>query len=132
MRLTVKPCNSQPVEIKHHQLSNRLEISFDDGSVFMLPSPYLRVYTQSAEAVGHAAGQEVLQVAKENVTITDIKPIGHYAICPTFSDGHNSGIYTWDFLYLLGSEYEALWADYLRRLAAAANQAGAPSCPHSH
>lgn len=119
MRLTVKPCNSLPVEIKHHTVSNRLEIRFDDGSIFLLPSEYLRVYTPSAEAVGHAPGQEILQVGKEQVTIKDIKPIGQYAICPVFSDGHDSGIYTWDFLYLLGSEYEQLWTDYLCRLKAA-------------
>jgi len=118
MRLTVKPCNSQPTEIKLHQVSNILEISFDNGSVFKLPCEYLRVYTQSAEAVGHAPGQEVLQIGKENVTIKEIKPIGNYAICPVFSDGHNTGIYTWDFLYKLGAEYPALWADYLDKLEA--------------
>jgi DUF971 family protein len=77
MRLTTKPTHSHPTEIKLHQVSNILEISFDDGNVFTLPSEYLRVYTPSAEAVGHAPGQEVLQIGKENVTITDIKPIGN-------------------------------------------------------
>jgi len=91
MRLTVPPCNSLPVEIKHHTVSNRLEIRYDDGNVFLLPSEYLRVYTRSAEAVGHGPGQEVLQVGKENVTITAIKPVGQYAICLVFSDGHDSG-----------------------------------------
>jgi DUF971 family protein len=118
MRLTVKPCHAQPTEIKLHQVSNILEISFDDGSVFKLPAEYLRVYTQSAEAVGHAAGQEILQTGKETVTIKEIKPIGNYAICPVFSDGHATGIYTWDFLYMLGAEYPALWADYLKKLQA--------------
>lgn len=122
MRIPVKPCNSQPTEIKLHQVSNILEISFDDGSVFKLPCEYLRVYTQSAEAVGHAPGQEVLQVGKENVTIKEIKPIGNYAICPVFSDGHDTGIYTWDFLYKLGAEYPALWAGYLAKLEIAGHQ----------
>ncbi|CAA9889905.1 conserved hypothetical protein [Candidatus Methylobacter favarea] len=119
MRLTAKPVNARPVEIKLHQVSNRLEISFDDGSVFKLPCEYLRVYTPSAEALGHGPGQEILQVGKEDVTFKAIKPIGNYAIAPVFSDGHNTGIYTWDLLYKLGAEYQTLWADYLERLAAA-------------
>jgi DUF971 family protein len=119
MRLTITPCNSLPVEIKHHQLSNRLEISFDDGSVFVLPVEYLRVYTQSAEAVGHGPGQETLQTGKEAVTIKEIRPIGNYGILLAFSDGHDTGIYTWDALYLLGTDYQTLWADYLHQLAEA-------------
>ena len=122
MRLTVNPCNAWPTEIKLHQVSNILEISFDDGNVFKLPCEYLRVYTPSAEAVGHAPGQEILQMGKENVTITEIKPVGNYAIAPVFSDGHNSGIYTWDLLYKLGSEYQMLWADYLNKLEAAGHK----------
>ncbi len=119
MRLTAKPTNTRPVEIKLHQISNIVEISFSDGSVFKLPCEYLRVYTPSAEAVGHAPGQEVLQVGKEDVSIKEIKPIGNYAIAPVFSDGHDSGIYTWDLLYKLGAEYQTLWADYLHNLEAA-------------
>ncbi len=119
MRLTAKPSNTHPTEVKLHQVSNVVEISFDNGSVFKLPCEYLRVFTPSAEAVGHAPGQEVLQVGKEDVTITEIKPVGNYAIAPVFSDGHNSGIYTWDFLYKLGAEYTTLWADYLNKLEAA-------------
>jgi len=126
MRLTVEPCNSHPTEIKLHQVSNILEISFDDGSVFKLPAEYLRVYTPSAEAVGHAPGQEVLQVGKEDVTIKKIKPIGNYAIAPIFSDGHNSGIYTWDLLYKLGAEYQILWANYLHNLEAAGHKRKEP------
>ncbi len=122
MRLTVTPCNTWPTEIKLHQVSNILEISFDDGSVFILPCEYLRVYTPSAEALGHAAGQEILQVDKENVTIIEIKPIGNYAISPVFSDGHSTGIYTWDLLYKLGAEYQTLWADYLNKLEAAGHK----------
>ena len=127
MRLTAKPSNTHPTEIKLHQVSNVVEISFDDGSVFKLPCEYLRVYTPSAEAVGHAPGQEVLQVDKEDVTIKEIKPIGNYAIAPVFSDGHNSGIYTWDLLYKLGAEYPALWADYLHNLEAAGHKRKKPT-----
>lgn len=119
MRLTAKPCNTHPTEIRLHQVSNVVEISFDDGSVFKLPCEYLRVYTPSAEAVGHAPGQEVLQLGKEEVSIKEINPVGNYAIGPVFSDGHNSGIYTWDFLYKLGAEYPALWANYLHKLETA-------------
>ena len=119
MRLTVKPCNTWPTEIKLHQVSSILEISFDDGSVFKLPCEYLRVYTPSAEALGHAPGQEVLQVNKEHVTINEINPLGNYAIALVYSDGHSTGIYTWDLLYKLGAEYPALWADYINKLEAA-------------
>jgi DUF971 family protein len=127
MRLTAKPTNTHPTEIKLHQVSNIVEISFDDGSVFKLPCEYLRVFTPSAEAVGHAPGQEVLQVGKEDVTIKEIKPVGNYAISPVFSDGHNSGIYTWDLLYKLGAEYPALWAEYLHNLEAAGHKRKQPT-----
>jgi DUF971 family protein len=132
MRLTVQPCHTIPTEIKLHQVSRLLEISFDDGSVFKLPYEYLRVYTPSAEAVGHAPGQEVLQVGKEDVTIEEIKPIGNYGITPVYSDGHSTGIYTWDLLYKLGAEYPALWADYLQRLEAAGHQRKASPQPTEH
>jgi DUF971 family protein len=122
MRLTVKSSNTWPTEIKLHQVSSILEISFDDGSVYQLPCEYLRVYTPSAEAIGHAPGQEILQVDKEDVTIKEIKPIGNYAISPVFSDGHNSGIYTWDLLYKLGAEYQKLWTNYLNKLEAAGHK----------
>ena len=122
MRLTVKPCNTWPTEIKLHQLSNILEISFDNGSDFQLPCEYMRVYTPSAEAVGHGLGQEVLQINKEDVGILEIKPIGNYAICPVFSDGHDSGIYTWDLLYKLGAEYQDLWVNYLQELETAGHK----------
>lgn len=132
MRLTVQPCHAIPTEIKLHQVSRLLEVSFDDGSVFKLPYEYLRVYTPSAEAVGHAPGQEVLQVGKEDVTIEEIKPIGNYGIAPVYSDGHGTGIYTWDLLYKLGAEYPALWADYLQRLEAAGHQRRASPQPTEH
>ena len=126
MRLTVQPCNAHPTEIKLHQVSRMLEISFDDGSVFKLPYEYLRVYTPSAEAVGHGPGQEVLQLGKEDVTIKEIKPMGHYGIAPVFSDGHSTGIYTWDLLYKLGAEYPALWKSYLHNLEIAGHKRNEP------
>jgi DUF971 family protein len=116
MRLTVEPSNCTLTEIKLHQLSHILEVSFDNGETFKLPCEYLRVYTPSAETLGHAPGQETLQTGKENINITQIKPIGNYGISPTFSDGHNSGIYSWDMLYKLGSEYPTLWGKYLQKL----------------
>ncbi len=116
MRVIVKPCNSLPTEIKLHQVSKILEIHYDDGSVFELPCEYLRVFTQSADAVGHGPGQEVLQTGKEEVAIVALEPVGNYAIRPTFSDGHDTGLYTWDLLYKLGADYPCLWAGYLRKL----------------
>lgn len=119
MRLKITPCHCTPTEIKLHKVSAVLEIHFDDGSIFEMPSEFLRVYTQSAEAVGHGPGQETLQIGKQDVTITDIRPVGNYAIALTFSDGHNSGIYSWDLLYKLGSEFPLLWSAYLEQLSAA-------------
>jgi DUF971 family protein len=107
----------QPTDITLHAASRVLEISFDDGKTFKLPFEFLRVYSPSAEVRGHGPGQETLQVGKRDVTITSLDPIGHYAIQPNFSDGHSSGIYSWEYLYHLGMEQERLWADYLARLA---------------
>ena len=108
-----------PTAIKLHQVSRVLEIAFDDGHTFRLPYEYLRVYSPSAEVRGHSPSQEVLQVGKRDVTIPEVEPVGHYAIRPTFSDGHNSGIYTWEYLYDLGVRQDALWQRYLERLAKA-------------
>lgn len=108
-----------PTEITLHQQSNRLEIAFDDGSRFQLPVEFLRVYSPSAEVRGHGKGQETLQIGKRGVTITALEPVGSYGIRPTFSDGHDSGIFSWDVLHYLGANQDALWADYLERLAAA-------------
>ena len=108
-----------PTEITLHQQSNRLEIAFDDGSRFQLPVEFLRVYSPSAEVRGHGKGQETLQTGKREVTITALEPVGSYGIRPTFSDGHDSGIFSWDVLHYLGANQDALWADYLARLAAA-------------
>ena len=122
MRLKIDPCGTLPTEIKLHQVSAVLEIGFDNGQTFHLPCEYLRVYTPSAEAVGHGPGQEILQVGKEAVTIREIQPVGNYGIQPIFSDGHSTGIYSWDLLYKLGKDYESLWQDYLNRLQQAGYQ----------
>lgn len=108
-----------PTEIKLHQKSRMLEIRFEDGAHFELPCEYLRVYSPSAEVRGHGPGQEVLQTGKEGVGITAIRPVGNYGICPHFSDGHDTGIYTWETLYNLGVHQRELWGEYLRRLRAA-------------
>ena len=108
-----------PTQIVLHQKSKMLELAFDDGAHFQLPFEFLRVMSPSAEVKGHGPGQEVLQVGKRNVLLTDIEPVGSYAIKLVFDDGHDSGLYTWDYLHRLGSSQEALWQDYLRQLEAA-------------
>lgn len=112
----------RPTDIKLHQKSRTLEISFDDGSNFSLPCEYLRVYSPSAEVRGHGPGQEVLQIGKENVNITAIEPVGSYAVCLHFDDGHNTGIYSWDWLYHLGQDQEKLWSEYLARMEQAGHK----------
>jgi len=111
----------QPTEIKLHQKSRVLEIAFADGSAFSLPCEFLRVYSPSAEVRGHGPGQEVLQVGKKDVEITRIEPVGSYAIQLTFSDGHDTGIYSWDLLYDYGKRQQDMWGHYLKRM----EQAGA-------
>lgn len=108
-----------PTEIKLHQKSRLMEVSFDDGERFSLSFEFLRVYSPSAEVRGHGPGQEVLQVGKRDVDIVSLDPVGSYAVRPVFSDGHDSGIYSWDHLYLLGKQRDELWSDYLRRLVEA-------------
>ena len=108
-----------PTEIRLHQKSRVLEIAYSDGKSFRLPCEFLRVYSPSAEVRGHGPGQEVLQTGKREVEIRSLEPDGSYAVQPLFSDGHNTGIYSWDYLYELGLEQEERWADYLRKLAAA-------------
>jgi DUF971 family protein len=115
----------QPTEIKLHQKSRVMEISFADNRTFQLPYELLRVYSPSAEVRGHGPGQEVLQVGKRDVDISSLEPSGSYAIQPTFSDGHSTGIYSWDYLYWLGKNRETLWREYLERL----EQAGASREP---
>jgi len=109
----------QPVEIKLHQRSRLLEISFADGNAFRLPCEFLRVYSPSAEVRGHGPGQEVLQTGKKNVEITKVEPVGHYAVQLTFSDGHDTGIYSWDLLYDYGRNQDEMWRHYIGRMEAA-------------
>lgn len=114
-----------PSEIKLHQQSRVMEIAFDNGDRFQLPYEYLRVYSPSAEVRGHGPGQETLQVGKRNVEIKNVEPVGHYAIAIVFSDGHDSGIFSWDYLYDLGRYQEDYWKSYLLRM----EQAGASREP---
>ena len=111
--------NPRPTNLVLHQKSQVLEILFDDGSQFNLPSEYLRVYSPSAAVKGHGPGQEVLQYGKQNVGIDRIEPQGAYAVKLCFDDGHDTGLYTWKLLYKLGVNYAELWQDYLRRLGEA-------------
>lgn len=132
-----------PTALNVRTQSRVLEISFDDGKDFVLPFELLRVYSPSAEVRGHGKGQEVLQIGKRNVGISAVEPVGNYAVKPVFSDGHESGIFTWDYLYSLGDNQDKLWLDYLERLHAAGHpdetgrDAAAPektggACGHKH
>jgi DUF971 family protein len=128
----------QPTTVTVHQTSRVLEIGFDDGALFRIPFEMLRVFSPSAEVQGHGPGQEVLQTGKRDVGINGVEAVGHYAIQPTFSDGHESGIFSWTYLYDLGSRQEELWQNYLDRLAQAGKDrnepmiaaAGGGSCSH--
>ena len=111
--------NHIPTALTLHKASRTLEISFDDLGSVSLSCEFLRVYSPSAEVRGHGRGQEVLQTGMRTIEITAIEPVGNYAIRPVFSDGHDSGIYSWDFLHSLCSEHEQLWQTYLQRLEAA-------------
>jgi DUF971 family protein len=108
-----------PTRIVAHQQSRKLEIEFSDGAIFQLPYEFLRVNSPSAEVRGHGPGQEVLQVGKINVGLKSLEPVGNYAVQPLFDDGHNTGIFSWDYLYELGRDQASLWAKYLDKLAAA-------------
>ncbi len=115
-----------PQALTLHSQSRVLEISFSDGAVFRIPFELLRVYSPSAEVKGHGAGQETLQTGKRLVEVLDVVQVGNYAVQPTFSDGHNSGIFAWDYLYFLGSQQARLWAEYEAKLAAAGVGRDAP------
>ena len=101
-----------PTAITVHQQSRVLEVGFSDGQTFRIPFELMRIYSPSAEVQGHGPGQEVLQTGKREVELTELEPVGNYAVQPTFSDGHNSGIFSWDYLYFLGSQEAQLWAQY--------------------
>jgi DUF971 family protein len=115
-----------PLDITVHSASKVLEIAFSDGQTFRIPFELMRVYSPSAEVQGHGPGQESLQTGKRDVTVQALTAVGHYAVQPTFSDGHDTGIYTWDYLHFLGSQQERLWSDYHQRLAAAELDRDAP------
>jgi DUF971 family protein len=112
-----------------HQASRLLEIGFDDGARFSIPFELMRVYSPSAEVQGHGPGQEVLQTGKRDVGIDTIVPVGHYAVQPRFSDGHDTGIFSWEYLYRLGAEQQELWSRYEQRLQAAGLSRDAPMQP---
>jgi DUF971 family protein len=134
------PPAPQPTAIVVHQQSRVLEVGFADGASFRLPFELLRVYSPSAEVQGHGPGQEVLQTGKREVELTALEPVGNYAVQPSFSDGHESGIYSWEYLYFLGSQQDALWKQYEERLAEAGVSRDAPmpgsaaggACGHHH
>lgn len=120
--MTISNAKIYPLEIKLHQASKLLEIKFNNLTECMLSCEFLRVYSPSAEVKGHGPGQEILQTHKENVTIESIEPVGQYAVKLVFSDGHNTGIYTWDYLYELAATYDVLWEEYIKKLSNAGIQ----------
>lgn len=115
-----------PMALTVHSQSRILEIAFSDGAEFKIPFELMRIYSPSAEVQGHGPGQEVLQTGKRDINVAELEPVGNYAVKPVFSDGHESGIFSWDYLYFLGSEQDRLWADYATRLAAAGVERDAP------
>jgi DUF971 family protein len=129
----------RPTTLTVHQQSRCLEVAFDDGASFRIPFELMRVYSPSAEVQGHGPGQEVLQTGKRDVGIDALEPVGHYAVQPTFSDGHDSGIFSWEYLYRLGAEQSEFWQRYEQRLAEAGLSRDAPmtetagsGCSHHH
>ena len=128
-----------PQDITVHGASRVLEVSFADGASFRIPFELMRVYSPSAEVQGHGPGQEVLQTGKREVTIVALEPVGNYAVKPTFSDGHDTGLFSWEYLYRLGAQADGLWQQYLERLQAAGLDRDAPmavagggACGHHH
>ena len=129
----------QPQDITVHGQSRLLEISFANGEAFRIPFELMRIYSPSAEVQGHGPGQEVLQTGNRQVNLTALEPVGNYAVKPIFSDGHDSGIFSWDYLYFLGTQQDELWDAYAKRLQEAGVQrddpmpeAGGHACGHSH
>ncbi len=115
-----------PQSITVHSQSRVLEISFSDGAEFKIPFELMRIYSPSAEVQGHGPGQEVLQTGKRDVELAGLEPVGNYAVQPAFSDGHDTGIFSWEYLYFLGAQQEQLWADYNARLTAAGRDRDGP------
>ena len=122
----LQPGTPNPTALTVHARSRVLEIAFSDGAEFKIPFELMRVYSPSAEVQGHGPGQEVLQTGKREVNVVELEPVGNYAVKPVFSDGHESGIFSWNYLYFLGSEQARLWAEYVQRLEAAGMQRDAP------
>jgi DUF971 family protein len=120
------PESPTPQSLTVHGQSRVLEIAFSDGAHFRIPFELMRIYSPSAEVQGHGPGQEVLQTGKREVGLVSLEPIGNYAVQPTFSDGHDTGIFSWDYLYFLGAQQEQLWAEYERRLGEAGVERDAP------
>jgi DUF971 family protein len=135
-----RPSPRHPTSITVHQRTRILEVGFDDGAGFRIPFELMRIYSPSAEVQGHGPGQEILQTGKRDVEVTALEPIGNYAVLPRFSDGHDTGIFSWDYLYFLGSQQDDLWRKYEERLAKEGvardapmgGAAAASSCGHSH
>ncbi|OIM97601.1 hypothetical protein A9236_00910 [Polynucleobacter sp. QLW-P1DATA-2] len=121
-----------PTNIVVHQQTKVLELAYEDGSIYRLPFELLRVVSPSAEVQGHGPGQETLQTGKRDVLIANLEPVGHYALKPTFSDGHDSGLYSWDYLYFLCENHEQVWKEYLDKLAAAGLDRDAPMIKQGH
>ncbi len=115
----LKADSPSPVSLTAHGQSRVLEVSFSDGAQFRIPFELMRIYSPSAEVQGHGPGQEVLQTGKREVDLVELEAVGNYAVKPTFSDGHDTGIFSWDYLYFLGSQQDQLWADYQERLGKA-------------
>ena len=120
------PATPTPQSLTVHGQSRVLEVAFSDGAVFRIPFELMRIYSPSAEVQGHGPGQEVLQTGKREVDLAALDPVGNYAVQPRFSDGHDTGIFSWDYLYFLGSQQQQLWADYEQRLAKAGVARDAP------
>ncbi len=122
-----------PIDLTVHGSSRVLAVTFSDGAAFRIPFELMRIYSPSAEVQGHGPGQEVLQTGKREVTLVGLEPVGNYAVQPAFSDGHDTGIFSWDYLYFLGSQQDKLWADYAARLATAEIDRDAPmQAPGGH
>ena len=121
-----------PINVVVHQKSRVLELSYEGGKIFRLPFEYLRVSSPSAEVRGHGPGQETLQTGKRDILIVEVEPVGHYAIKPTFSDGHDSGLYSWDYLFSLGENQEKFWNEYLEKLNVAGVDRDDPMIKQGH
>lgn len=122
----LQPGAPTPQALTVHNQSRVLEVSFSDGASFRIPFELMRIYSPSAEVQGHGPGQEVLQTGKREVDLSGLEPVGNYAVQPVFSDGHDTGLFSWEYLYFLGSQQDKLWADYTARLAAAGVDRDAP------